>query len=110
MSATSFDRIRELNDSFRGSFVGGTIMLTAAVDALEPSTKSRLLEKIRTFDKFEAGNDPYREHDFGSILIEGESYLFKIDYYDRKCRDASPDPTNPAVTTRVLTIMHSRDY
>lgn len=110
MSATTIDRVRELNDSFRSSFVGGAVMLTDAVDALEPDAKRRLLEKVRDFDRFEDGNDPYREHDFGAITFEGERYLFKLDYYDRACKFASPDPSNPAVTTRVLTIMHAMDY
>ncbi|MFW2343496.1 DUF3768 domain-containing protein [Brevundimonas sp.] len=110
MSATTIDRVRELNDSFRSSFVGGAVMLTDAVDALEPDAKRRLLEKVRDFDQFEDGNDPYREHDFGAITFEGEQYLFKLDYYDRACKFASPDPANPAVTTRVLTIMHALDY
>ena len=47
MSATTIDRVRELNDSFRSSFVGGAVMLTDAVDALEPDSKRRLLEKVR---------------------------------------------------------------
>ena len=110
MSATSIDRVRELNDSFRSSFVGGAVMLTAAVEALEADTKRRLLERVRTFDKFEKGNDSYREHDFGAVEIEGDRFLFKIDYYDRACKFASPDPANPAVTTRILTVMHSAEY
>ena len=46
----------------------------------------------------------------GEITFEGERYLFKLDYYDRACKFASPDPSNPTVTTRVLTIMHALDY
>lgn len=110
MSAQSTDRIRELNDSFRSTFVGGAVMVTAGVEALEPEAKRRLLERVRDFNKFEEGNDPYREHDFGAIELEGDRFLFKIDYYDRKCRSASPDPADPAVTTRILTVMRADEY
>jgi hypothetical protein len=36
--------------------------------------------------------------------------LFKIDAYDRAQRGRSPDPADPAVTHRVLTIMLADEY
>ena len=110
MSAHSIERVRALNDSFRSTFVGGAVMVTPIVEALDPDTKRELLEKVRSFDKFEDANDPFREHDFGGIDLAGDRYLWKIDYYDRKCKRASPDPGNPEVTTRVLTVMHQMEY
>jgi hypothetical protein len=55
-------------------------------------------------------NDPYEEHDFGSFEAEGEKIFFKIDYYDRTLTHHSPDPADPAVTERVITIMLADEY
>jgi hypothetical protein len=52
----------------------------------------------------------YEEHDFGSFEVEGETIFFKIDYYDRTLTHHSPDPADPAVTERVITIMLADEY
>src|SRR6266852_5591453 len=64
-------RIRELNDAFRRTFVGGRVMLTAGVDALADAEKAAVLAKVRTFDAFSGDNDPHNEHDFVSFEHEG---------------------------------------
>ena len=56
------------------------------------------------------GNDPHQEHDFGSFEAEGHTIFFKIDYYDKQLQMHSPDPSNPAVTQRVITIMLAEEY
>jgi Protein of unknown function (DUF3768) len=104
------DRIRELNDAFRRTFVGGAVMITSGVEAIPLDQRRSLLQKIRSFDAFSEDNDPHQEHDFGSIDEGGVRCFFKIDYYDRKTEYGSPDPADPAVTTRVLTIMLADEY
>jgi hypothetical protein len=104
------DRIRELNDAFRRTFIGGAVMITAGVEALPLDQRRSLLQKIRTFDAFSEDNDPHHENDFGSIDEAGVRCFWKIDYYDRKTEFGSPDPADPAVTTRVLTIMLADEY
>jgi hypothetical protein len=43
--------------------------------------------------------------------VEGGTFMFKVDYYDRKSMDCgSEDPADPSMTTRVLTIMYASDY
>ncbi|WP_018391346.1 DUF3768 domain-containing protein [Ancylobacter sp. FA202] len=103
-------RIRELNDAFRASFVGGRIMLTAGVDALAVPEKAQLLEGVRGFTAFDKDNDPHHEHDFGALEVAGVRYFWKIDYYDLALTYGSPDPADVAVTTRVLTIMRADEY
>ena len=104
------DRIRQLNDAFRRTFVGGAVMITAGVEALPLDQRRSLLQKVRSFDAFSEGNDPHEEHDFGSIDEAGIRCFWKIDYYDRKTEFGSPDPADPAVTTRVMTIMLADEY
>lgn len=104
------DRIRTLNDAFRQTFVGGTVLLTDGVMALAAEPRRSLLAAIRAFTAFDDGNDPYGKHDFGAVDIEGERFFFKIDAYDRSMEAGSPDPSDPAVTSRVLTIMRADEY
>jgi Protein of unknown function (DUF3768) len=103
-------RIRELNDAFRNSFVGGKVMLTQGVDGLSDSDKTALLAKVRAFDDFSGDNDPYHEHDFVSVEHDGTTYFGKIDYYDAEMTMGSEDPADPLLTARVLTIMRADEY
>jgi hypothetical protein len=107
--ATQTDRIRDLNDAFRRSFCGGRVMMTCGVDALDDADRMALLAAVQSFDAFTADNDPYGEHDFGSLDI-GDRFFWKIDYYDVNCHGGTPDPADPAITTRVLTIMRAEEY
>jgi hypothetical protein len=103
-------RIRELNDALRRTFIGGQVMLTSGVDALPPDVKAQVLQAVRSFDAFDNGNDPHREHDFGSFKIDGETFFFKIDYYSPGMQGGSEDPSDLEKTTRVLTIMFASEY
>ena len=103
-------RIRDLNDAFRRTFVGGTVVITVGVEALPSNQRRSILAKVRAFDAFTEDNDPHEEHDFGAIDEGGVRCFWKIDYYDREMEMLSPDPADPAVTTRVLTIMRADEY
>ncbi len=104
------DRIRQLNDQFRTTFLGGKVMLTPGIQDHAETALPSLLMQVRKFDRFDARNDPYAEHDFGGFEWEGETVFWKIDYYDSDLLMGSPDPADPAVTTRVLTIMLGWEY
>ena len=65
---------------------------------------------VRDFDAFDADNDPHAEHDFGDVASGEVRAFWTIDAYDRALTFASPDPTDPAVTVRVLTIMLAEEY
>lgn len=69
-----------------------------------------MIAQLRGFASFEAENDPYGEHYFGALTIRGKKVFFKIDYFDRDLTYGSPDPADPSVTTRVLTIMLAEEY
>jgi len=85
-------------------------MITASVQAKGPVFVRQAALAVITFNNFPAGDDPYGERDFGAFNLAGEQLIWKIDYYDRMLRGASPDPTDPAVTRRVLTLMLASDY
>ena len=75
-------QIRELNDKFRKTFIGGQVLITNGIDSLEPTLKARVLQKVREFNDFDYKNDPYNEHDFGSLEVDNVQVFWKIDYYD----------------------------
>lgn len=104
------DRLRHLNDTFRRSFVSGHVVATHGVMLLEPDDRCGLFQAVREYDRFTPKDDPYGEHDFGALAFKGVRYFWKIDYYDLDLRYASPEPTDPAFTVRVMTIMRGDEY
>jgi hypothetical protein len=84
--------------------------MTPGAAALGPDAAERIFRTIATYDNFCNASDPWNEHDFGSFQADGQTIFFKIDYYDKTMTMHSPDPTNPAVTTRVITIMLASEY
>jgi hypothetical protein len=109
-TSTRTDTIRDLNDFFRRSFIGGVVLLTPGIDAMPVDRRRSLLQKVRDFATFETDNDPHGEHDFGAVDEGDKRCFWKIDYYDRSMEAGSSDPADPAVTTRVLTIMLAEEY
>jgi len=110
LSQVRSEAIQRLNDELRRTFVGGKIMMTAGINALPDDAKAKVLSAVRSFNDFSEDNDPHKEHDFGSIEVDGEKCFWKIDYYDKSMEYGSENPADPAVTTRVLTIMLASEY
>ena len=105
-------RIRELNDALRKSLDLdlGRVLITNGVSELGREKQHDILKTVQDFSSFDNGNDPHREHDFGSFELGGHKLFWKIDYYDRNLEFGSPDPADPTKTTRVLTIMLAMEY
>ena len=103
-------RIRQLNDAFRTTFVGGIVVMTAGIDALPAELKARVLQAVRDFRDFDEGNDPHQEHDFGAFELSNQRFFFKLDYYDTSMEFGSPDPCDASTTTRTLTVMLAEEY
>jgi hypothetical protein len=102
------EKIRTLNDAARTTFQGCRVMLTVGVQQL--GGFAQVLDAVRGYSTFDESNDPHGEHDFGSFTFAGEQLFWKLDYYDLDLQMASPDPTDPTVTARVLTIMLADEY
>jgi hypothetical protein len=102
------EKIRELNDSFRTSFQGGRVLITPGIS--DRNDLALILTRVQQFESFDEDNDPYGERDFGAFDHAGQKFFWKIDYYDADLNHGSEDPTEPAVTTRVLTVMLAEEY
>jgi Protein of unknown function (DUF3768) len=110
-SASSASRIRELNDAMRRAGPScGRWMITQGILAEGPTFMLLATRAVQTFSDFTPDNDPYGERDFGVFDLAGQRIFWKIDYYDRDLRYGSNDPSDPGVTTRVLTIMLASEY
>lgn len=103
-------RIAELNDHLRVHRVGGRVMMTNGIAALGPVAVAAILVKLTAFSDFNRDNDPHGERDLGLFDHDGERILWKVDAYDLAMQYGSPDAADPAVTTRVLTIMRAEEY
>jgi len=104
------ERIRALNDELRKTGVGGKIYLTRGMWALGSDFVEHAVSAVRAFNAWSEDNDPWQEHDCATLDVDGETVIFKIDYYDLNMEMLSPDPADPNVTRRVLTIMLAEEY
>jgi hypothetical protein len=113
--------IAQLNDALRQSIHNpgiDQVVMTAGVADLIGDTslfrgfqrRAELLRSVRDYDEFGPDVDPYGEREFGRFEFAGESLYWKIDYYDRDLAYGSPNPADPALTTRVLTILLTHEY
>lgn len=73
------NKIAPLHDALRWSFSDGRIFMT---DGLEPAVRAKIRDAVLTFAHFST-DDPYGEHDFGSIEVDGVRAFFEIDYHDQ---------------------------
>ncbi len=96
--------IAALNDAFRKS--GRGIFITDGVQILPDLIG--LVRAVQTFNQFTPDNDPWDEHDFGSILWHEEKTYWKIDYFDAEYQYWC-DPLSEECN-RVLTIMLASEY
>lgn len=108
MAEDNAAKIAALNDHARKTFSGCRVVVTRGIKALD--NVPEVLNQVQLFDLFTPANDPYGEHDFGSFTFAGETIFWKFDYYDQDMTMHSPDPSDPTVTARVLTVMLSEEY
>jgi hypothetical protein len=94
-----------LNDTFRKSWKD-VVFTSTVMTRIEHHFA--LTQAIHDFTAFDEDNDPYGEHDFGALNLEGERILWKIDYYDQSLGYWC-DPLDPKCR-RVMTVMLAEDY
>jgi hypothetical protein len=117
MTAPDSARIRELNDAFRrdpsllGVQIGlDKLVVTRGVAARGNDFVDRAVRAVRDYADFTERNDPHGEHDFGTFTLDDAELDWKIDYYDTELQWGSPNPADPDVTRRVLTILLAEEY
>jgi hypothetical protein len=95
----------KLNDRFRGMCLD--VYYTSGIrDGFNDLVS--LSRSVESFSSFTENNDPYGEHDFGSLKFEGQKIFWKIDYYDQDLKYWC-DPLDKACR-RVLTVMLAEEY
>lgn len=106
MPAIVDDRTQQaiLNDLFRKS--GKGVMLTGGIQSIQDLPG--LLETIRGFNEFSGDNDPWKEHDFGRLVWNGDKVFWKIDYYDASMQYWADPLTKEC--HRVMTVMLAEEY
>ncbi len=109
-NAERIQKLARLNDDFRKTFIGGRLLMTAGVAALDRQTRLNVMRTVQKFDSFTKDNDPYGEHDFGFFKIDHQGFFWKIDYYDPTLRRHSDDASDPTLTIRVMTVMLTEEY
>ena len=97
--------IIELNDQLRTTFKGGRVQMTPAVYELGAELRGRALYVMSRYNKFEQDS----EHDCGVFIFAGYSFEWWIEYRGKDGAGISPDPANPEITFRVLTLYAAGD-
>lgn len=103
-------KVIELNDRLRIEGKGGRVVCTPGIAHLKESIRSKVFQVIQEFSDFTPANDPYGEHDLGSVKVNEVTAFWKIDYYDKNLEYHSPAKDNPDVTERVMTVMLPEEY
>ncbi len=83
-------------------------LTTRGVLSLDAVVIADIYTAVRDFKDFTKDNDPYGEHDFGSITVDGHKVFWKIDYYDQQLQYGS-EPLDPNCR-RILTVMLAEEY
>lgn len=97
------------NDMFRTTMIRTPRLKIVLTQGVSTSPyREAIITAVRQFDNFNKDNDPHGEHDFGRFIVAGQSYMFKIDYYDDSF-EYGADPKEGSVN-RVLTIMRADEY
>lgn len=111
-------RIAKMNDAFRMSVLALTldnhdlekVYCTSGITTLPNEDVLVIANKVRLFDAFNKGNDPYGEHDFGEITHNDQKIFWKIDYEDPTLEYEAIYVPETEMDNRKLTIMSSHEW
>lgn len=70
----------------------------------------RAIEKARRVSAFTPDSGPHAGRDFGSFELDARAVFWKIDLYEGDLTYRSPNPADPDVTVRVLTVLLTEEY
>jgi len=86
------------------------MLITPGILSLPPAVIESVMLAVREFDAFAVDTDPYGEHDFGSVEIDGNRVFWKIDYFDPTLTAGSDDPADDSLTVRVMAVMLADEH
>ncbi len=78
-TAQRYDRLRKSIPFVRPP---DTLVVTGGLAAAFSDELPSILTKVKEFDEFTEGNDPWHEHDFGAFDYKGETIFWKVDDYN----------------------------
>lgn len=92
------------NDALRKAIITptGRVMFSSMVAYSDDFPA--ILEAFKSFDNFTKDNDPYKEHDCAVFEVNGDQYLFKVDYWDQDLKYGVDQYMDEAY--RIITLMH----
>jgi len=99
------EKIAALNDQLRTTFKGGRVQMTRSVYDLDDRLRGRALSVLARYNTF----DPASEHDCGVFIFAGFAFEWRIEYRGKDGVGHSPDPADPDMTMRVLTLYVTED-
>lgn len=115
-TSTTSQGLAAQNDAFRQGMphtpaLRGERVHTRGIEAFGLEVILDIWARVRAYNAFGEDNDPYGEHDFGAFNHPVAGKVFwKIDYYDLDLTYGSPEPIDPNVTRRVLTVLLAEEY
>lgn len=104
MNQSVQSEIARKNDECRRTFDPRLVRVVMTQGVAYSQDQAAIIGAVQSFDKFNRNNDPYCEHDFGSVVVRDSTYFFKFDYYCDEYRCYQEDGN------RVLTIMRADEY
>ena len=85
MTHKNVAQIANRNDSLRAMIpliaMPNTLVLTRGVAALLSSDVAEIMGRVKMFNDFNEGNDPWGERDFEAFKHNGRKFFWKIDDY-----------------------------
>ena len=108
--------IGEQNDIFRRHLgfaalwknqpLHGKIIITSGINSLPEVLQIGLLREMVNFRDFTPENDPWGDHGFGVVEVNGTRAFWKLDVLDATGTDGItvPDAADPSKVSRVLTL------
>jgi Protein of unknown function (DUF3768) len=101
------EKLREQNDAFKKTFVGGVIKFDRELQHWERSELQQITRCIQRYNKWPTDNGYRSAHDFGHIRYRGSHLFWAIHYQDASdIGKPSIDPTDPTKTQRLLMVVH----
>ncbi|SNR70963.1 DUF3768 domain-containing protein [Paracoccus sediminis] len=88
----------------------GSIILTPGIAAEGIAFVQEAVVACAVDRNFTESNDPWADHSFGTLDVQGKRIWWKIDLYDADCSGGAENPADPAETHRVVTILFPSEY